>query len=356
MVPHLLSRSHSATNAIGYAGWKCELSEIEASFAINLASGKRDGEFDAIGGRTFLPGSIEKRPGRRAGGELRSEPCALRSGISAVTISDFFLLACRDLKHDARCAASPSLVRNVRAARLIFVNFCRARVQCSRCFRFCVECRRREPSTESGLVANANSSDAQTDLCCPSNCPSKYAKVYWEVSGTLDDGTGQAKLHAERDIAIVLLGKGLDVKTIEAAAWKRETGILFNRSANAFANHAKNRARTDHRRGRPASVESEAEFKMHAHCCESTEPLRRLNFFCRFKPVNDECFFKQTEIRVIESGDSGYEGSAVTRGAATFTLPLLRLHLVQCQAMRENRKIGWDLIRSLTRSADSNGS
>jgi hypothetical protein len=50
---------------------------------------------------------------------------------------------------------------------------------------------------------------------CPNGCLMEHSRIKWECSGVLDDGSGQAKLYAERDAALSLLGAGLHVHDVE---------------------------------------------------------------------------------------------------------------------------------------------
>ena len=67
-------------------------------------------------------------------------------------------------------------------------------------------------------------------LSCPNKCNKEHAEVYWEIAGTLDDGTGAVRFIARRDVAKALLGKKQDFRTVEEGAWETGKGILFSQT------------------------------------------------------------------------------------------------------------------------------
>jgi hypothetical protein len=51
--------------------------------------------------------------------------------------------------------------------------------------------------------------------------------VKWECSALVDDGTGQARIYADRESALLLLGDRLNVEAIEKGAWVLDDGVFF---------------------------------------------------------------------------------------------------------------------------------
>jgi hypothetical protein len=186
-----------------------------------------------------------------------------------------------------------------------------------------------------------------TPLRCPNRCSMTEYGIKWECSGTLDDGTGQAKLYTEREVALLLLGMSLStVEVIEEGAWQKEDGIVFSRTMppnsclRSAVLTARNMAldqvaRRERRRLededvlRFMTVATRAEYMMQHHCRSSREPTRPLNYFVRCKPLSDDvCHLHQTDIEV-----------APGRDVATYKLPQLQLVLVDC--CRPNRDEEW---------------
>jgi len=146
-----------------------------------------------------------------------------------------------------------------------------------------------------------------TNLRCPNDCPIDFAAIKWECSGVVDDGTGQAKLHAERDAALALIGSGLNVERVEDGAWAVESGITYQRSVppNSFIRNAVREAQMMARqiaRDNPEAnkkivrasdvlrlltPEAKAIYTMQRHCRFSKEPLRSIDIVCRCKPISD---------------------------------------------------------------------
>jgi hypothetical protein len=203
----------------------------------------------------------------------------------------------------------------------------------------------------------------------------------WECSGILDDGTGQAKLYAERDAAIrFLLGSrggggggggsgamsdGQRRAIIEQGAWLVPGGIVFSKTTppKSWLKNAVRAARTaaaaSHQRRwqyqvttrhcsstssstssrmteddvlRHMTATARAEYLMEWTCrCPSTIPLspqqqqpppdRRRLYLVRCKPLADAVVHVgQTDVQLANHHD----------GIFTYTLPPLQLALVDC--------------------------
>ena len=179
-----------------------------------------------------------------------------------------------------------------------------------------------------------------TPLRCPNHCQvDQYGAVKWECSGTLDDGTGQARLFSERDSSLCLLGLSTEtIELIEHGAWLNEGGIVFSKTMppKAYLRHAIGTARylaeTDkrsfHWKKGPLKDKdvmafltptARAEYLLQRHC-RSLAPVRELDYFVRCKPLSDSVtHVKHTAIEIFPGNDM-----------TTYTLPPLKLQLVDC--------------------------
>jgi hypothetical protein len=183
---------------------------------------------------------------------------------------------------------------------------------------------------------------------CSLVCPQKhdvqrYGEIKWECSGTLDDGIGQAKLYAERQSALLLLGLSVEcINEIEGGAWlDRDGAVVFSKTMppKSSIRHAIERAkaiaathsrkRRDQRKVgekdllRYMSPDIRAEYLLQRHCRFSAEPSRSLNYFVRVKPLSDEVrSLNHTEIELVGSGC-----------APTYSLPPIKLNLVDCSSV-----------------------
>ena len=386
-----------------------------------------DERFQVEGGQKHISGMLENFTHRKSWGtslgEMNSFSSKL-SGIPKITIEDFYYEMLMDLKEEMNVNLTPSRVRCVVGARLLQIGFCRARVQCTKCYQFLINKSKDDkedddvdnqaqqngkktywhlplpiPSktnllaenhktvhdkdntiemkiensmgqsrTQKNHVASACKDLRKSNLRCPSSCSLEFATVKWECSGTLD-GYGQAKLFADHEAAIALLGKGLDVETIEKGAWYDESGIVYNRCVPPSANlkraleKAKAKATSSDnvlksgklkrkRNGKYVldflSIKEKSEYLLYRHCRESKEPSRPLQFLCRCKllPRNKEPL-RQTHVEVIENRKMETESSSIFRGVPTFTLPELKLILIDLCAEETYCSVGWDLLRQI---------
>jgi hypothetical protein len=222
-----------------------------------------------------------------------------------------------------------------------------------------------------------------TTLFCPNGCSDDHAAIKWECSGTLDDGTGQAKLYAEREAATMLLG--LDqttIEMIEEGVWRSKTGSMsFSNSvpppshlakavdaANAIVKDRENeRQRRRTIRKLPGfsvagnnvnyttinEVLEEMDavdrgcYLMIQECRKSNQTIHRMDFLVRCKPLADTAVhLNHTEVDVLAPGK--FQGSCSIHPAATYSLPPLKLNLVDCSiASNEAFEETWDLVQSL---------
>ena len=194
----------------------------------------------------------------------------------------------------------------------------------------------------------------------------------------IDDGSGQAKLYAERETALSLLGSGLRVYDIEAGAWHLEGGVMFQKAvppksfvkqavleAQALAQAEMNRRPARTRRKlidediiKFLTVEARAEYYMQQHCRKSSEPARSLDYYVRCKPLSKEAIsLNQTSVEMAIPPVKDYM-QASCMDVTTYSLPPLKLSLVDCSIPRyealTTTEASWDLVRALKETTKRN--
>jgi hypothetical protein len=340
-------------------------------------------------------------------------------GIPIFTLAELFWAICNDLKNSSRAMVAPSLVREIRGATLMGMSYCRAQACCTKCYKTLYEVQvtknhinSKNQAWRDGVVESLSLTDSgkqqstfwncplpinyyqnknlvpdqqkppppvkesltrmitlqkrgqqTTRLRCPENCSvDQHASIKWECSGTLDDGTGQAKLYADRDSVLALLGMDTaTVEAIEAGAWLDENGIVFSKSMPPKAHireavvtarsMAHNQVRV--RRGvggdQPAVQEADvlklltpltrADYLMQQFCRTSKRPTRALNYYVNCKPMSDKMSLSQTQVEIAAPGA---RGAALTRDVGTYSLPPLKLNLVDCRVVPSDVYQSWD--------------
>ncbi|GAX13947.1 hypothetical protein FisN_5Lh146 [Fistulifera solaris] len=347
-----------------------------------------DGLFDYIGGEKMIAGMLGRHRNRKqygdiAIGELTSTIWTQRyDGVPTCSIGEMFRSLCLDLQSGTCTHIAPSLTRRVVGGTFLGVSFCRAITECSECFSQLVKSnhkgkktgatrknvrsstelsfwnRARPPTTGSNgsaksetpstdTISTSNnvgrsetpdkSDDFKSLMVCPKRCGGQTA-IKWECSGTLDDSTGQAKLYAERDAALLLLGLTKQfVCMIEEGAWMEPNGIVFSKAMapNPSITHAISRAKyraKELRRGCRISESdvlqhmeplARADYLLQRHCRFSPEPSRDLIYYVLCKPMGD------TSLHLKHTTIDQVSGQTVP----TYTLPPLKLVLVDCQAV-----------------------
>ena len=380
-----------------------------------------------------------EKPNKAKGYHMMGERMMLASvdlsGIPDCNLEFLIRCVCLDLQRQERslgkrCYLAPSLVRKVPGARLLGISFCRAQVTCTRCFQALRqpknaekkhktqhsetkenpqkswEEQKKQPSfwhcplpipgsynraKTSGEVSNLRAGSVQrpstakerSALCCPNGCDvGASAEVKWECSGTLDDGTAQAKLYAERQAAVMLLGVNQETADcIEEGAWMHPGGCIgFSKTAPPpshlakaveaanFRYAAREQNLRQRRRGARSKNESgmdkrseilrmldpidRALYLMYTHCRHSKVATRELDYLVRCKPLADNILhLNHTEIDVVAPG--AREGTLSSHHGATYSLPPLKLVLVDA-CVPTARSCGailveetWDLLRNL---------
>ncbi len=346
-----------------------------------------NGLFEYIGGGKMIAGMLGRHRNRNqygdiAIGELTSTIWSQRDdGVPTCSIGEMFRSLCLDLQSRTCTHLAPSLTRRV-VGTFLGVSFCRAIAECSECYSQLVKSKHKAkqkavtrknvrsstkvsfwnralpPSTDS--ISETNSEIQSTDtismsdkverpeppdkvddlknlMICPKRCGGQIA-IKWECSGTLDDSTGQAKLYAERDAALLLLGLTKQyVSMIEEGAWMEPNGIVFSKAMapNPSITHAISRAKyraKESRRGGKISENdvlqhmepfARAEYLLQRHCRFSPEPSRDLIYYVLCKPMGDNNLHLKHTIVDQVSGQS----------VPTYTLPPLKLVLVDGQAV-----------------------
>ena len=137
---------------------RCRMRSLEAqrrTSPLSTATG-----LDFMGGFKFMPGELDRRPLRRIrqSKEVRQNECrsdllaepkgelmALSSqsgtGIPNCSLADMLRYICVDLGYKQNSfgnkekRAAPSLVRRLTGARFLGISFCKAQIQCSKCFQ-----------------------------------------------------------------------------------------------------------------------------------------------------------------------------------------------------------------------------
>jgi hypothetical protein len=347
-----------------------------------------NGLFDYVGGGKMIAGMLGRHHNRKqfgdiAIGELTSTIWTQRyDGVPTCSIGEMFRNLCLDLQRGTCTHIAPSLTRRVVGGTFLGVSFCRAIAECSECYSQLVKSKHKgnetavtkknvrsstklsfwnralPPITDSTGSTNSEiqsadtistsekversespdkSDDHKNLMFCPKRCGGQTA-IKWECSGTLDDSTGQAKLYAERDAALLLLGLTKQfVSMIEEGAWMEPDGIVFSKAMapNPSITHAISRAKyraKESRRGCKISESdalkhmeplARADYLLQRHCRFSPEPSRDLIYYVLCKPMSDTSLHLKHTIVDQVSGQS----------VPTYTLPPLKLVLVDCQAV-----------------------
>ena len=399
LVPRLsVPMSAIKQGGYGYVRCNCDveqirvsLQEIGASSDLNIHGVRTS--VTSIGGSKFLPGMLDRLPRRQELGandgliigELTSIPRF--SGVSSVTLAELHWKLCNDVCNHTQFELAPSMVHIVRQATLLPISFCRAQVECTRCFKKLIHRGRTilskplsgvldsfpvPPSWNMPMLACEEQAEEQhrsrtdptfvlpqSNLCCPNDCPIDAAQVRWECSGVLDDETGQAKLYAERGAALTLLGMTLEAQAnIEQGAWHTEVGLIFTRTSppKAFVKQAI-------REGQRVAIQNlGTKYATDAHVLQLLTPLARAEYYlyehCRFvrprplhyyvrcKPIG-AFHLNQTQIEMATPSIKDAQ-NALSAHATTYSLPPLKLTLVDCARVKnETRDASWEMIKKM---------
>jgi hypothetical protein len=397
----------------GYTRIRCRVQDLVATVTCqarcpaNATTSPHENDatllFDCIGGTKFVAGMLDRRPRRlKFANYPHSEHVEhpVNAGIPSRRLADLFASLCRDLRLSSRSELTPSLVYEIRGCSLLGVSYCRALAECSQCYSplqavsgsqakpetsgvawsgsaesyieqpsfwhvpVYDQCATYSSSTETLRKTSSNHSleERRRDnrnkslLRCINNCRvDLYGAIKWECSATIDDGTGQAKLYAEREAALCLLGlPASTIAAVEDGAWENPEGIVFSKAkppkphmrpailtARSLALNRIRMLTGDGNRAswsrQPALADDDvlgfltpttrAEYLLHRHCQISKRPLRPLTYFVRCKPLSDGIV--HLNLTTIEVAGP-YSGRKSSHDVATYSLPPLKLNLVDC--------------------------
>ena len=292
-------------------------------------------------------------------------------GVPSVTLAQLHWDVCAALKEGNHAYLKPSLLRRIHNPKILGISFCRARVECTQCF----QALSRSTASSKGAHQNTMSSpfNIKPHLSCPSGCSLLHAAVKWECSAIIDDSTGQAKLYAERESALLLLGSSLDVATIENGAWELNDGVFFQpalpasshlmqcikdatiKARRCIAEIKLNKKKDKKEENLPTTfsllpADAKAEYLLHQHCRQwyQNHHQRKLDLFCRCKPLSENATsVNQTQIQVAKAQSKlGLDFGTVSSA----TLPPLKLTLedscLTSEDSQEDNISGWDHLRS----------
>lgn len=327
------SRSFSK---LGYQRFRCNLSDMKSFFVSESISHtiKTTNSAELCGASKFLPGLLNRRLTREqplvfntAGTNDRVFYCRNRvsllarlkrnRGVNSATLAELHWEICNALKEGDHSYLRPSLLRRIHNAKISGISFCRARAECTKCFQVL---------SKSSSVA-AEKKKKKSRLSCPSGCSHLHADVKWECSAIIDDGTGQAKIYAEREAALLLLGGRLDVTAIEEGAWEMEGGVFFQPAipASSFlmqcikdatftarrciAESKLNKKKESDKEDLPSTfsllpTDAKAEYLLHQYCRQwyQFNHSRKMDLFCRCKPLSEDVTtVNQTGINIAKA-------------------------------------------------------
>ncbi len=378
---------------LGYQRFRCNLSEINSFFVYEHGSSKghtSENLHETEFGGNFLPGMLSRRlrraPSWDGGSSGISRPIfsfltklKRHCGVPSVTLAELHWDICSSLKVGDHVHLKPSLLRHIPNAKILGISFCRARVECTKCFQALtggISCNGSHPLIlrERSIGTRTHDNTPKLLLCCPSGCPCYHASVKWECSTTIDDGTGQAKLYAERECALLLLGS-FAVAEIEKGAWELEEGVIFQPSlpiSSRLSQCLKDVSTTARRKDAIAVMKNvnqneflnlcinllpsdvRAEYLLHQHCRHwyQHNHSRKIDLLCRCKPLSEDVTsVNQTDIQVAKAWTS--EAGIDIGIASTATLPPLKLVLEDaCHASEENLEdniAGWHRLHPILR-------
>jgi len=326
---------------------------------------------------------------KRKFGELIMSPKSF-NGIPTLTLATLLYRLVHDM---ALKQTPPNLVWRIGNARLSTLKFCRVKIECTRCFKFLVEdetiqVQNEKDAKKRGIASvsfwdqpfpmHIKSDHKSSQNCnifnrrklfCPSGCKNEYASPKWEVSGVIDDGTGSARLYAERDAALILLGSGLNFSMIEEGAWESKLGVEFQKGVplssvvQSDINRIQNiavKSKTAWEKGKSLGIHKHhnklstmlpmkvrAEYELNRHCVGLNHRSRHMDFICRCKnvPVEKQTL-KPLDISIVSA--LGCHEKVAISSSGSYILPNLELKLVDCiRSLRESDEVAWSIAKTL---------
>ncbi len=351
------------------------------TFPSLVTSGKS--VFNYYGGSTFYKGMLDNRLCRKCipvRDDRRTNYCEatipddLISGLPTTSIDTF-----QYMKSFTSGSKSVQLINRsfkIKNAHLSKIRFCRARAECSRCYKALIRDSKgthqsfwhcplpistimnKRPQRKKTLPS-LSKRRRNTNLVCPSGCDRRYAYIKWELSGILKDYTGTAKLYSERETTILLLGTSCRVDVIEEGAWHCANGITYQAGLSLPAElslelekHKRNTAMRsrgwDVTSGINLSKEYRACYELHHHCSFSEELRRKMDFLCQPKiPKKDNSHVVQsTEISLVTA--FGNEQGVMKSNDSSMMTAGIELILTDCfQKNDEENDEGWSIMNSI---------
>ena len=389
---------------LGYQRFRCNLNDMTSFF---FSERRRSQQLSAESphsastyGSTdqFLQGMLTRRLGRMPPSSINKIPGALdplihprnqltlltrlkcQGGVPSATLAELHWDICTSLRARDNSHLKPSLLRRIHNTKVLGISFCRAQVECTLCFKTLTSGRPSKCPTSHPNVTPISALEKSleaTILFCPSGCSRSHGAVKWECSALIDDGTGQARIYADRESALLLLGDRLNVEAIEKGAWVLDDGVFFQPALPASSylmrciKDASIKARRctissdnngERKNGRSSSgvplsifnllpAAAKAEYHLQQHCRHwyQHHHQRKMDLFCRCKPLsNDVTSVNQTEIQVAKAWIAKV---GIDFGAApTASLPPLNLIFEDaCLAAEEScgdNIAGWGILAS----------
>ncbi len=310
-----------------------------------------------------LPGALNSRirPIIRNKGIERADNF---HGIPSLNISNLIYR----LYHDLSCNQLVSqLVFRIANAKLSTLKFCSVRIQCTNCYQYLTN----KDTDISDNFTNQQSNTSFWDrplpiaseigrmmgpksisfapksvrtLVCPNGCNENHAAVKWEVSGFVDDSTGLAKLYAERDMALMLLGTGLDANLIEKGAWLSSKGIVFQRGIPLGSHIQSNYLRK-------LSTIERAKVALYHHCIKSLKSTRKeFDLVCRCKKLLNSRKQSLNRFELSATSALGQNGKVVQLNHDSTSSPMIELQLVDCiSCLEKSVDVSWSIVKLLQR-------
>ena len=403
LIPKILTPLTARCNGShGYLRFRCKAGDLMASL-VRVGSGEAL-ETISFGGTKFLPGMLDRTPARRVAPHARFGPLRQNenaAGIERRTLADLHWDICADIRCHTQSQLAPSMVRAIGNATVLSLAFCKAQAECSRCFRPLVRTATTNQSEPvSGIVSciplnqksywdvpSANLCEDQKTqtpkrwLRCPNHCVGSKgmdddgAAIKWECSVILDDGSGQAKLYAEREAALLLLNMSEPTRhLVEEGAWTTPDGIVFQKSLppKSFVKVAvyeaqsllrSQRMKRNKSRTKKSSEEEEkdqllrlmtplarGEYMLQHHC-RTFQSKKSMDYYVRCKPLAENALhLHQTQVDASVAPTKRIF-TANTMDVPTYSLPPLKLQLVDCAVSQDIpiRETCWELVDKLNR-------
>ena len=323
--------------------------------------------FTYFGGRTMLPGMLDLRVRRVILGEM-GRICRFGEAIVPKDLIFGLPSVCLSRLQNSRLSSfnwESTKKFKIPNAQISTIRFCRARAECRRCYSALVMARTKKQQQtwlNNALPINKEEkSFPRTEyrtLECPSGCPARFEYIKWELSANISDGSGSAKVFTERDVAILILGQGLDFDAIEAGAWRTPEGVRYQIGSKLDPElrfdiaKAQNQIRYENLDVAPDTLLTKvkrAQYLLYRHCTGSEEIYRRMDFVCQVKRrAGDEVQHRLYDVQMLSSlGDSGVIQITVDSNF----VPFAEFVIVDCFRSFDNVSVcARNLLENLKRS------